>query len=252
MRTARWDGSGVVLDGGRGRSAGKSAQATHCFTGTRQNARIRAVSGGVWECRLIPCKDDCSAKPGATTAGRRANSEAGDEKTCSDASAVDGLGGVAGPCRRSAAEDAGDAQPGGSGEVGRIAAGRQAHSPAAPDHRALRGRRRPGQARRPAQHADHGLTRYPSDDGLQLHPIDRLRRQVRAAPRHPRELRGQGGPRVHPEAARRPQMVGWPPLHHRGLPLLLGGHRQQQRAVAFRAVRRAHRRRQAAQGRDHR
>ena len=33
---------------------------------------------------------------------------------------------------------------------------------------------------------------------------------------------------VHLQAARRPQMVGWPALHHRGFPLLLGGRRQQQ------------------------
>ena len=76
--------------------------------------------------------------------------------------------------------------------------------------------------------------------------------RVQAAARHPRELRGQGRPRVHLEAARRPQMVGRPALHHRGLPLLLGRHRQQQGAVAVRPVGRADGRRQAAQGRDHR
>src|SRR5215218_4984888 len=73
-----------------------------------------------------------SADPLAGTIVRRSrqqrllvgvNGEAGDEKTCPDTGAVDGLGGAAGPCRRSAAEDAGDAEPGGSGEVGRIAAG---------------------------------------------------------------------------------------------------------------------------------
>ena len=49
-----------------------------------------------------------------------------------------------------------------------------------------------------------------------------------------------------------PQMVRRPALHHRGLPLLLGRHRQQQGDLAVRPVGRADGRRPAAQGRDHR
>ena len=117
---------------------------------------------------------------------------------------------------------------------------------------ALRRRRRPGPAGRPAQHADGQRARYPPDDGLQLHPPDRLRRQVQAAARHPRKLRGQGRPRVHLQAARRAQMVRRPALHDRGFPLLLGRRRQQQGPLAGGPNGRAPGRRQAAQGRDHR
>ena len=74
----------------------------------------------------------------------------------------------------------------------------------------------------------------------------------KASIRHPRELREQGRPRVHLQAARRSQMVRRPALHHRGFPLLLGRRRQQQGALALRPVGRASGRRPAAQGRDHR
>ena len=108
---------------------------------------------------------------------------------------------------------------------------------AALDRRAVRRRRRSRPAGRPAQHAGRERARHAPDDALQLHAADRLRRPVQAAARHPRELRGQGRPRVHLQAARRPQMVGRPALHHRGLPLLLGRRRQQQGTVAVAARR---------------
>ena len=37
------DGSDVVLNGGRGGSAGQTAQAAHGFSGTRQNASVRTI-----------------------------------------------------------------------------------------------------------------------------------------------------------------------------------------------------------------
>ena len=70
------------------------------------------------------------------------------------------------------------------------------------------GARRSRPLRRPGQHAGRQRARHAPDDALRQRAADRLRRPVQAAARHPRELRGQGQPRVHPEAARRPQVVG--------------------------------------------
>ena len=67
------------------------------------------------------------------------------------------------------------------------------------------GRSRP--LRRPGQHAGRQRARYAPDDALRQRAADRVRRPVQAPIRHPRKLRGQGRPRVHPEAARRPQVV---------------------------------------------
>ena len=111
---------------------------------------------------------------------------------------------------------------------------------------------RPRPLGRTGQHPDRQRARYAPDDALLQCAADRLRRPVQAPVRHPRELRGQGRQRVHPEAARRPQMVRRRAVHDRGFPLLLGRHRQQQGAVAGRTECRADGRRQAAQGRDHR
>jgi fucose 4-O-acetylase-like acetyltransferase len=42
------DGSGVVLDIGHGGSDGKTVSAAHGFLGTRQNASVPTVPGGIW------------------------------------------------------------------------------------------------------------------------------------------------------------------------------------------------------------
>src|SRR5580693_9301624 len=57
---------------------------------------------------------------------------------------------------------------------------------------------------RPAQYAGGERPRYAPDDDLQLHAPDRVRRPVQIASRHSRELRSQGRPGIHLQAARRP------------------------------------------------
>jgi hypothetical protein len=45
---AKWMGSVVVLDIAHAGSDGKTVSAAHGFLGTRQDASVRAVPGGIW------------------------------------------------------------------------------------------------------------------------------------------------------------------------------------------------------------
>ncbi len=70
--------------------------------------------------------------------------------------------------------------------------------------------------------------------------------QLRIVPDILEKRRRRRKPRLHAAPAPRAQMVGRPAVHHRGLPLLLGGRRQQQGAVAVRLAAGAAGPRQAA------
>ena len=58
--------------------------------------------------------------------------------------------------------------------------------------------------------------------------------QLQPRSRHPRARRERRQPRLHVAPASRPQVVGRPAVHDGGLPLFLGGCRQQSRPVAVR------------------
>ena len=104
-----------------------------------------------------------------------------------------------------------------------------------------RGRRaaqRPRPARRRARDPGRRQPRHPPARGLRLRPPDRLRPQPRARARHRPRGRRRGRRALHLPSARGPSLVRRRAVHHRGLPLLVGGRRQRPRSSA-RSARRA-------------
>ena len=117
--------------------------------------------------------------------------------------------------------------------------GREPASAAPPRHparsdgaraRPLRGAapdaREPGQGRAP-------------DGGVRLRPARRLRRGARSRAGPPQAGGGRGRAGVHPPSPAGASLVGRPSLHRRGLPVLLGGHREPRGALALRPAARA-------------
>ena len=78
------------------------------------------------------------------------------------------------------------------------------------------------------RHARAAGARHPLHLDLRLYPPRRLRREPQAQAGHPRELRQRGRPGLHLHPPGRPPLVGRPPVHGRGFPLLLGGRRAEQ------------------------
>ena len=118
-------------------------------------------------------------------------------------------------------------------------------------HTAGRAPRRSGdrarQAGRDDEHADRPQPRCPDAGRLRILAAGRLRPESRTGSGHSRRHRGQRRPRVHAEAAQGAPLVGWKPLHDRGLPLLLGGCGEQRGVEPGRAAARPAGRRRAAE-----
>ena len=105
---------------------------------------------------------------------------------------------------------------------------------------------RAGQVRRRPAHADGQGPRHPHDGRVRVRAARRVQREAGVRSRPPGELRERRRPRLHVSSPPRAPVVGRSPVHLRGLPLLLGGHRQQQGAVAARPAQRAAGERQGA------
>ena len=123
--------------------------------------------------------------------------------------------------------------------------GRGAASPAPARHPARSDRARARPPRGAPSHAhEPGEGRAP-DGGVRLRPARRIRRDARARAGPPGARGGRGRTGVHPASAARAPLVGRPPLHRRGLPVLVGGHREPRGALTVRPAARAARGRAA-------
>ena len=151
----------------------------------------------------------------------------------------DPFGRVPGPRLRRAAGACG-ARPGRGASSHRGAA-----SPAPARHPARSDRARARPARGAPAHAhEPGEGRAP-DGGVRLRPARRIRREARTRAGHSGAGGGRGRAGVHPASATGAPLVGRTPIHRRGPPVLVGGHREPRRALPLRTAARAARGRAA-------